>query len=75
MIKARLKYPMDLYSTIYVDNIQKAVVICLLILTIFPFDTISSIKKYPDVWCTLSTLDPASKGNVVGMIRQMTTAF
>jgi hypothetical protein len=33
MIKARLKYPMDLYSTIYVDNIQKAVVICLLIST------------------------------------------
>ena len=34
-----------------------------------------SIKKYPDVWRTLSTLDPASKGNVVGMIRQMKTAF
>jgi hypothetical protein len=75
MIKARLKYPMDLHGTIYTDNIQKAVVICLIIPTIFPFDAISSIKKYRDVWCTLSTLDPASKGNVVRMIRQMTTAF
>ena len=75
MIKARPKYPTDLYGTIYIDNIQKAVVICLIIPTIFPFDAISSIKKYPDVWRTLSTLDPASKGNVVGMIRQMITAF
>jgi hypothetical protein len=39
----------DLYGTIYIDNIQKAVVICLIIPTIFPFDAISSIKKYPDV--------------------------
>jgi hypothetical protein len=39
MIKARPKYPTDLYGTIY---IQKAVVIP----TIFPFDAISSIKKY-----------------------------
>jgi hypothetical protein len=29
MIKARPKYPMDLYGTIYIDNIQKVVVICL----------------------------------------------
>ena len=39
MIKARPKYPTDLYGTIYIDNIQKAVVICLIIPT-----TIS-------VWC------------------------
>ena len=66
MIKARPKYPTDLY-----DNIQKAVVICLIILTTFPFDAGSSkIIHFSDV-----TLDPASKGNVVGMIRQMTTAF
>jgi hypothetical protein len=26
-------------------------------------------NKYQNVWGTLSTLDPASKGNVVGMIR------
>jgi hypothetical protein len=31
MIKARPKYPTDLYGTIYIDNIQKAVVICLII--------------------------------------------
>jgi hypothetical protein len=28
MIKARPKYPTNLYGTIYIDNIQKAVVIC-----------------------------------------------
>ena len=52
MIKARTKYPMDLYGTIYSDNIQKAVVICLIILTIFPFDAgsrVDNVKKYPDV--------------------------
>jgi hypothetical protein len=38
MIKARPKYPTDLYGNIYIDNIQKAVVICLIIPTIFPFD-------------------------------------
>ena len=45
MIKARPKYPTDLYGTIYIDNIQKAVVICLIIPTIFPFDVGSSIKQ------------------------------
>jgi hypothetical protein len=70
MNKARPKYPTNLNGNIYIDNIQKAVVMCLIISTIFPFDVGSSIKKYPDVWRTLSTLDP-----VVGMIRQMTTAF
>ena len=75
MIKARPKYLTDLYGTIYIDNIQKAVVICLIIPTIFPFDAGTSIKKYPDIWRTLSTLDPASKGNVVRMIRQITTVF
>jgi hypothetical protein len=45
MIKARPKYPTDLYGTIYINIIQKAVVICLIILTIFPFDAISSIKN------------------------------
>ena len=29
---------MDLYGKIYMDNIQKAVVICLIIPTKFPFD-------------------------------------
>ena len=77
MVKARPKYPTDLYGTIYIDNNnQKAVVICLIIPTIlFPFDAGSSIKNYPDVSRTLSILDPESKGNVVGMIRLMTTAF
>ena len=57
--KARPKYSTDLYDTIYIDNIQKAVVICLIIPTIFPFDAGSSIKKNTrqDVWRTLSTLD------------------
>jgi hypothetical protein len=45
MIKARPKYPTDLYGTIYISNIQKAVVICLIIPTIFPFDAGSSIKQ------------------------------
>ena len=45
MIKARPKYSMDLYGTIYINNIQKAVVICLIILTTFPLDVGSSIKK------------------------------
>ena len=54
MIKARPKYPTDLYSTIYIDNIQKAVVICLIIPTIFPFDAGSSIKntRMYDIRCT-----------------------
>ena len=38
MIKARPKYPTDLYDNIYIDNIQKAAVICLIIPTTFPFD-------------------------------------
>ena len=49
MIKAKPKYATVLYGTIYIDNIQKAVVICLIIPTIFPFAAGSSIKKYLDV--------------------------
>jgi hypothetical protein len=49
MIKARPKCPTDLYGTIYIDNIQRAVLICLIIPTIFPFDAGTSINKYPDV--------------------------
>jgi hypothetical protein len=37
MIKARPKYPTDLHGTIYIDNIQKAVVIYLIIPTTFFF--------------------------------------
>ena len=53
MIKARPKYPTDFYGTIYINNIQKGVVICLIIPTIFPFDTISSITntRMYDVRC------------------------
>jgi hypothetical protein len=53
MIKARPKYPTDLYGTIYIDNIQKAVVICLIIPTTFSFDAGSSIKntRMDDVRC------------------------
>ena len=75
MIKARPKCPTDLYGTIYIENIQRAVLICLIIPTMFPFVAGTNIKKYPNVWRTMSTLDPASKGNVVLMNRQMTTYF
>jgi hypothetical protein len=50
MIKARPKYPTDLYENIYIDYIQKAVVICLIIPTTFPFDAGSSkIIHFSDV--------------------------
>jgi uncharacterized membrane protein len=49
MIKTRSKYPTDLYGTIYIDNIKKTAVSCLIIQTIFLVDAISSIEKYPDV--------------------------
>ena len=53
MMKARPQYPTDLYGTIYIDNIQKAVVIYLIIQTLFPFDVGSSIKntRMYDVRC------------------------
>jgi hypothetical protein len=38
-------YYLHRYGTIYIDNIQNAVVISLIISTIFPFDAGSSIKK------------------------------
>ena len=47
MIKARPKYPTDLNGTIYIDNIQKTVFICLIIPIIFSFDAGSSINKIP----------------------------
>jgi hypothetical protein len=74
MIKARPKYPTDLYGTIYIDNIQKAAVICLIILT-FPFDSGSREDNVHHTSRYFFMLDPASKGNIVGMIRQMTTLF
>ena len=43
--QTRPKYPTELYGNIYIDNIQKAVIICLIIPTKFPFDTGSSINK------------------------------
>ena len=43
MIKAIPKCPTDLYGNIYIVNIQKAVVICLII-PIFPFEAGYSIK-------------------------------
>jgi hypothetical protein len=35
MIKDRPKYRTDLYGSIYIDNIQKAVVMCLIISTAY----------------------------------------
>ena len=55
MIKTRPKYPTDLYGTIYIDNIQKAV-LCLIIPTIFPFGF--SIKKIPG--CMTYVFHPGS---------------
>ena len=75
MIKARPKYPTDLYGTIYIDNIQKAVIICLIIPTTFPFDAGSRVDNVRHTSEYFFMLDPASKGNIVRMIRQMTTAF
>ena len=75
MIKSRPKYPTDLYGTIYIDNIQKTVVICLIILTTFPFDAGSKVDNVRHTSGYFFMLDIASKGNIVGMIRQMTTAF
>ena len=72
--KSQTKVPYGLVWYYLHRQYSKTVVICLIILTTFPFDAGSSIKQYPDVWRTLSTLDPESKGNV-RMIRQMTTAF
>ena len=45
MIKARPKYPTDLHGTICIDNIQKAVVICLILPTTFPFDAGSRVEN------------------------------
>ena len=73
MIKARPKYPTDLYGTIYIDNIQKVVAICLIIPTTFPFDAGSRVDNVHHTSVYFFMLDPASKGNVVRMIRQMTT--
>ena len=75
MIKARPKYPMDLHGTIYINNIKKAVVICLIIPTAFPFDVGSRVDNVRHTSRYFFMLDIASKGNIVGMIRQMTTAF
>ena len=75
MIKARPTHPTDLYDTIYIDNIKKGVVICLIIPTAFTFDAGSRVDNVRHTSGYLFMLDPASKGNIVAMIRQMTTAF
>ena len=45
MIKAKPKYPMDLYGIIYIDNIQRAAVIFLITPTTFPFDSGSRVDN------------------------------
>ena len=75
MIKARPKYPTDLHGNIYINNIQKAVVICLIIQTTFPFDAGSRVDNIRHTSGYFFMLDIASKGNIVGMIRQITTVF
>jgi hypothetical protein len=64
-----------LYGSIYIDNIQKYVVICLFIKTTFPFDAGSRVDIVRHTSGYLLMLVPASKGNIVGMIRQMKTAL
>ena len=75
MSKARPKYPTDLYGTIYIYDIQKAVFICLIIPTTFPFDAGSRVDNVRHTFGYFSMLDIASTRNVVGMIKQMTTYF
>ena len=69
MIKANPKYPTDLYGTIYIDNIQKAIVICLIILTTFPFDAESRVDNIRHTSGYLLMLYLASKENIVRMIK------
>ena len=64
MIKARPKYPTDLYGTIYIDNVQKAVIICLIIST-FPFDAGTRVDNVCHASGYFFMLDPASKRNIV----------
>jgi hypothetical protein len=61
--------PTDLYGTIYINNIQKAVVICLIILTTFPFNAGFRVDNVRHTSGYFFMLDPASKGIIVGMIR------
>ena len=73
--QTKVPYRLVMYGTFYIDNIQKAVVICLIIPTIFPSDFGSRVDNVRHTSMYFFMLDPASKGNIVGMIRQMTTAF
>jgi hypothetical protein len=65
MSKARPKYPTDLYGTIYIDDIQKAVVICLIIPTTSPFDAGSRVDNVRHTSGYFSMLDIASTRNIV----------
>ena len=56
MIKTRPKYPTDWYDNIYIDNIETAVVICLIIVTIFPFDAGSSTPLVSYICSSTGTL-------------------
>ena len=60
--QTRPKYPTELHGNIYIDNIQKAVIICLIISTKFPFDTGPSIKKIPG--CMTYVVHPGSSIDV-----------
>jgi hypothetical protein len=53
MIKARPKYPTDLYGTIYIDKIQKALSFVESFRQYFLLMLDSAWKKYLDVWRTL----------------------
>ena len=55
MNKARPKYPTDLNGNIYIDNIQKAVVICLIITTTFLLDAESITIQVCVVICLIIT--------------------
>jgi hypothetical protein len=59
MIKARQKYPTDLYGTTRMG----------------PRCSSAETQVCHRSYIIAAILDPASKGHIVGMIRQMTTAF
>jgi tRNA(Leu) C34 or U34 (ribose-2'-O)-methylase TrmL len=70
MIKTRPKYPTDLNDNIYIDNIQKAVVICLIIPTTFPFDARSSKNKTLDLWMNVPTFYYYNIGQILKLVHK-----
>jgi hypothetical protein len=65
--QTKVPYRLVMYGTFYIDNIQKAVIICLIIPTIFPSD-FGSRAKYPtDLYGTIY-IDNIQKAVVICLI-------